>query len=673
MNINELEVKIDGARLSHRQAKKAVPPQPQPSSKGRNSNLFFAGSLVLILGIGSLQIFYSGIETKKQILGSATRGLDFLSEGKDRLAQRNYQEAFGAFTDAAQTFDQASRQLSDSGEFFDLLLRNLPLGLDVDNFLEAGSHLSLAMANLSEGVKSLEGLRLVWDQTTNSSSLDFFQGLQKSHSSLVKSDQELDAASASVAKINSALVPASYQGKFTSASRQLQEAHALLQETTAWQGFLLNLLGGQSKTYILIFQNNSEARATGGFIGTYGILNFENGRMKISRIESIYALDGQLRERIAAPGALQRQETPLWGMRDSNWFADFPSSSRKIISFFEKESGLLADGVISFTPDVFEKLLEITGPVAMPEYGETLAAQNFREVAQYKTSLDYDRQLNQPKRFLADFAPRFLARLQSLDENQGRQVITVLLDLVSQKQILMDSLDPTLEHDIKAFGLAGEIKHTDGDYLAIIHSNVGGGKTDQDIEQTVQKQVRVSEAGQVRVDLAIIRSHHGFGEKFFPKNLDYLRVFVPAGSKLLAAAGFDDHELLLSRGENAVTDDDLLDQDAKLKRDEQNKMYIGEESGYAVFSNWLELSPGETKTVRLSYQLPEWLSSLNGSKQYRQLLQKQSGARAFDFDLKVTLPTKITYTFPDGFQAGDNSASAREVVDSDRFYVVAGQ
>ena len=54
-------------------------------------------------------------------------------------------------------------------------------------------------------------------------------------------------------------------------------------------------LGGRRK-YAILFQNNMEIRATGGFIGSFGILNFENGKLYDLAIYDVYDADGQPRD-----------------------------------------------------------------------------------------------------------------------------------------------------------------------------------------------------------------------------------------------------------------------------------------------------------------------------------------------------------------------------------------
>lgn len=355
-------------------------------------------------------------------------------------------------------------------------------------------------------------------------------------------------------------------------------------------------------------------------------------------------------------------------MRDANWFVDFPTSARKILEFFEKETGILADGVISFTPDVFEKLLALTGQVEMPEYGEVLTAENFRELVQYKTSVDYDRVENEPKKFLADFAPRFLGKLQNLDQERQLQLLDALLAMADQKHILLFSLDEKLERQIETTGLAGELKKTSGDYLAIFHSNVGGGKTDHEIKQIVDKEIAVGEAGGNIVKLRISRTHEGYSEKYFPKNVDFMRVLVPLGSKLISASGFDDFELLPSTRPEALPDPELAFWDSQITHDANTGMYIGYENGYAEFANWLELLPGETKTVELVYRLP-----FRADQTFTHLLQKQPGSREFDFTLRVSLPGAILRVYPESFAADESSVTFSETINADRVYGVVSQ
>ncbi|MDZ4341521.1 MAG: DUF4012 domain-containing protein [Candidatus Binatia bacterium] len=536
------------------------------------------------------------------------------------------------------------------------------MGGDYNSLLLAGSRISSALEAVVDGVEDFEKIR----PTVNDQSLYF--GLKSSREKLTKGIDELSQALVLLEDVNPNVLPDEYRDTFLESTADLVNSRTLLLGLVDTEGFILNLLGGEKKTYLLIFQNNNEARPTGGFMGTYGLLYLENGRMSIGKIESIYNLDGQLDEKIAAPGPLQRQASSYWGIRDANWFVDFPASSLKILDFFEKTTGTLADGILSFTPDVFEKLLEVTGPIPMPEYDTILTAQNFRSVTQSKTSIDYFEAENEPKKFLADFAPRMLERLQTLDTPRWIGIVTALTSLSREKQILMYSTSAEVQDRIIKYRLGGEIKKTPGDYLAIFHSSVGGGKTDQGIAQRVEKKVSMDSGGLAIVKLAITRSHGAYDEKYFPKNIDFMRVLVPAGAELLSATGFDDYPLLPSQRAGAASDPDLLAWSLRMKRDENTKMYVGQESGYTVFSNWLELGPGETKSVELIYEL-----QFDAGNRYTHLLQKQPGAKEFEFLFELNYLGGIVYTYPEDLARNGNKLTISENVNSDRFYGVIGE
>jgi hypothetical protein len=52
------------------------------------------------------------------------------------------------------------------------------------------------------------------------------------------------------------------------------------------------LMGTQKpKTYLILFQNDAELRATGGFITAYGLFKVEKGKMQVIKADDIYKLD----------------------------------------------------------------------------------------------------------------------------------------------------------------------------------------------------------------------------------------------------------------------------------------------------------------------------------------------------------------------------------------------
>ena len=433
-----------------------------------------AAAAVLIFLFAALPFYERGRQAQKQILGAATSGFDFL-EGRQAAA-------------ALESFQEARDLVAGAAGSMEPLLTIFPQGRDLEHALAAGTHAAGALRLLEPAAGELQALRpSLGDQS-------FYLFLKDGFAPLADARELLARARAELAEINPNSIPAGMRQNFLDGGRKLSAAEEGVSSLLAFREAMLRLFGGRDKTYLLIFQNNSEARPTGGFPGTYGLLSFRNGAARIDRIESIYVLDGQLKRQIIPPFPMRRQLTQSFGIRDSNWFADFPESSRKMLGFLEEEASVAADGVIAFTPDVFERLLTVTGPIAMPEYGEILTAENFRAVTQERTSVLYDRALNQPKKFLADFTPRLLEKLAALPEAQDAQLLDALIQSVAEKHILMFSLDNDIQNFISQSGAGGEMRRTDGDYLAVIHANLGGGKTDAGITQRVEKNDEIGRA-----------------------------------------------------------------------------------------------------------------------------------------------------------------------------------
>ena len=655
---------LDGINLVHfrelienrlRELRNRVRRAEVSARRRRFSPVFAAFAVGVVAVFFVLNLVGTGLPAGKRILGVATDGLAGLEE-------RN-------ITSSAADLESVVAEIERSQSDLEAIIQTLPLGINAREFSEASQNLLESVRLARSGLEIFLETRLTWDLESNASGPELYQGISRSRAVFVQSHERLSAAHATLASVRGELFPADARNSFNSFLSTLERAKNGTGGLLDFQTFLLNLLGGEKKTYLLLFQNNNEVRPTGGFLGTYGILEFENGTLRINRIETVYNLDGQLKEKIAAPGPLQRQVTTHWGMRDSNWFVDFPTASLKILDFLEKESGIVADGIFIFTPDLFERLLAVTGEVGMSEYGVTLNAGNFRDTVQYFTSIAYDRVLNQPKQFLADFAPQLLNRLQSLAPQDWLRVSTVLREGIQQKHLMMFSLDPALQEQISSYGATGGIERTEGDYLAIYNSNVGGGKTDIDIRTEVRKDVTVLSDRTAIIHLDITRTHEGYEEQFFPKNINFMRIFVPLSATLLSAEGFDEHELLPSVAADASTDPDLAAWDATIALDEKTGMFVGQEAGYTFFANWQELMPGEQKTARLTYEI-----TLPRPGFYSLLFQKQPGAPGLDFDLSINyLPGEVGYTVPDEFVREAGRLSLSEKVDRDRFYGVVGK
>lgn len=372
------------------------------------------------------------------------------------------------------------------------------------------------------------------------------------------------------------------------------------------------------RKYLLMLQNNTELRPTGGFIGSYGILTLRDGKIKNIFIDSVYNPDGQLGKEITPPDPLKKI-TDNWAMRDANWSPDLPTSSKYLIDFYEAEGGFTPDGIIYMDTQPFIDLLNSTGPIWLASYDLTVDGENFVSLIQYKTSIDYDKSSQNPKRFLADLAPALIEKISTLDDNGKKNIYNLLQKNIREKHIQFFSTDKETEQSMKNLGLGGSIYDGEGDYFSYINANIGGMKTNQEITESISHKIYVSTMGKTIHRVDITRRHYGNYEWPSGINYSYMRFYVPKNSKILAINNFDNPEYI----KKGI--DGMLYQESNAPKINLKDIYIGEEKDKKVIGLWQVLSPQEEKIAAIVYEEPGsiWKALTNNS--YQIYLQKQAG------------------------------------------------
>jgi hypothetical protein len=504
-------------------------------------------------------------------------------------------------------------------------------------------------------LKNLDNIKSGGNQGQGLSYLELFQDNAKS---LKEVSALLQGALESLEDVNLEDIPEENRSQFVQAKSQLPVINNVLAKFLDQERILVDILGGNGpRKYLFLFQNNQEMRATGGFIGSYGLLDIFNGKVRNFFIDGIFNPDGQLREKIVPPEPIQKISA-AWSLHDSNWFPDFPVSAEKAAFFYEKTGGPTVDGVIVMTPTVMGKLLEVTGPIEMEEYDMTVDKDNFIEKIQQEVEVDYDKELNQPKKILSDLAPKVLDQIfNSKNLSDFSKTANILLASLNEKQILIYSKNWEIEKVLSQNGWSGEILDTPYDYLSVVNTNINGYKTDGVIEESIVHEAKISPDGTI-IDTVTITRHHTGGDtvhEWWNKvNADYLRVYVPKGSRLLSAEGHTREFNSSPLDYNALgfkRDPQVQMEEDSMEIDEETGTRIYEDAGKTVFANWAYVSPKETVTIKYSYLLPFKinLSETSLTDAYSLLAQKQAGSLGSKFSSKIIYPKKykISWQYPE--------------------------
>jgi hypothetical protein len=123
---------------------------------------------------------------------------------------------------------------------------------------------------------------------------------------------------------------------------------------------------GADVRLLLLSQDSMELRATGGFIGSFGVLHFAGGTAALERYDSIAALSVP-NPPMAAPEELQRAlGSSPWELSNSAWWPNFPTSAANSAEMFRRQGGGEVAGVVAITEHVMARLVGALGPIQLP-------------------------------------------------------------------------------------------------------------------------------------------------------------------------------------------------------------------------------------------------------------------------------------------------------------------
>ncbi len=657
-------------------------------SQFKLSNLFSQAVLTALVSIIVLLpihgfYFYSKIkQDKTKIFSLSKSGLFSLQSGVLSAAENSLPSAQPDFQQALTDFQQAQAILNNYQSWLLNLGGQLPV---VGKSLSAGRNLLAVASNVSEAATILS------DKVEENAKITDY---------LIFADKQigetlpyLEKASADLKKVPINTLPPELQPYFSGLQKDLPPTIANLKSLKEIFSLFGQILGHEEeKRYLILFQNNNELRATGGFIGSIAIVDVYKGQITNLEIPKggTYDLSAGQKGKVKAPQPLSLVN-PTFNIWDANWWPDFPNSAKKITNFYEQAGGSTIDGVISINASVLQELLAIFGPIEMPEYGVTVSSENVFSVLQEQVELKYDRNANTPKAIIADLVPKVLGKLLSFTEKQ-KEIVALFAKLLDQKDIQMYNKNTDLQKQISSFGWSGEVFTTDRDYLMLVNTNIAGGKTDNDIKQQIEHQAEIQANGDIINTVKITRTNQGLENNIMDGwwgNTTYLRLYVPLGSQFIEASGFDTvpvqyfHDL----SQDYKIDPDINAEENKMI-DSASKTEVYQSLDKTVLANWQTLKAGETKTVIIKYKLPfalklddplvnDWRKILLRKKtqldHYSILAQSQSGNHNTTFNSNVILPEGIKVVWknssqPDDLRVSNNYVNFSQALDDDRYF-----
>lgn len=215
---------------------------------------------------------------------------------------------------------------------------------------------------------------LNWDALIPRGTGSDLEPLRTAAPSLASSAYAVRASSERLEGIDASHLLPQVAGPLKDATAQLKQASGSLNSAADAASIAPTMLGVTgTKNYLLVIQNNAEARASGGIPGALAVLTLDKGRLSLGAQSTAGDVGAMTPTLPVDPQQQQIYSTRLGKyMQDVNLTPDFPTAAATAQAMWQKKTGQRVDGVISLDPVVLSYILQSTGPVAVT--GPSLAA-----------------------------------------------------------------------------------------------------------------------------------------------------------------------------------------------------------------------------------------------------------------------------------------------------------
>lgn len=411
------------------------------------------------------------------------------------------------------------------------------------------------------------------------------------------------------------------------------------------------------KTYLVLFQNNMELRPGGGFIGSYGILSIENGQMEKLQIHDVYDADGQLKQKIEPPYGLKRYLGASNSfLRDSNYELDNSRNAVQAAQFLKLETGQSVDGVIAIDTTFLRDLISVLGEVKVQDYDERVNADNFYLLTQTHAEKDFFPGSTQKKDFLRSLSNALMTELFEEKDFSYEKLLLQGEKSIRQKHLMVAFADEGLQNVFAVNELSSSMndgrtkdKNTFLDFFSVFDANVGTNKANYYVKRSMMHQVAFDGSGglQTTAEVAYVNSS-AKDSPFGGDYNNYARFVLPEGA-VLQSVSFDNVQQSVVP---AVVDATLY-KDPSFVPPTGLEVEQTEILGKKVYGFFFIVPAGQSRTVKLSYTIPDAVDLGESAFTYNLRLFKQPGVGEDSYSLFLT--------YPNGFKPIRNEKHATEI------------
>lgn len=348
------------------------------------------------------------------------------------------------------------------------------------------------------------------------------------------------------------------------------------------------------RTYFMGFQTNAEARGTGGLLGGYGILRFDNGTPTVDAL----APNTDLADAVA-PVELGFEfdqqygyAQPFTDFRNSNLSPHFPFAAQIWKAMWAEQTGINVDGVIAIDPVALSYILGAVGPVTMPD-GEVVSSDNVVELTESTAYFRFPTDQIARKQYLQDIANAVVNKMTGQVQSP-RKLLDALGKAVSERRIAVWSASPEEQKLLELTPLAHVLPEDDAPFASVVVNNLGGNKLDYYLRTEIEYAADACE-GDTRASTVNVQLRNTVPNEPLP---DYVASAAGLSPELLIAVppGTNITSVRLFATQGAELSSAILN-------GERVPAIKNTELGHPVFEVQVIIPPGQSADI--SFQLSE--------------------------------------------------------------------
>ena len=238
----------------------------------------------------------------------------------------------------------------------------------------------------------------------------------------------------------------------------VKEAQGLIDQVQPVLDVLPQMLGadGQTRTYLVLAQNNSEVRSTGGMPGSWGTVTITDGAISMGEFTSVVNQEG-----FDVPVLEEELNHIGWTLGTNAAQVTYtPNFVRtgEMASEYWRQAGLgEVDGVIAIDPVFLQWLLGLTGGFTAPD-GSTIDGSNAAQALLSDTYWKFGNDATAQDEYFGSVAA---LAFQNIMSGIGNVDMTDLMDVIARGgetgRLLVWMVNEDEESVMRDFGLSGEM------------------------------------------------------------------------------------------------------------------------------------------------------------------------------------------------------------------------